>query len=76
MGVVAVGETPSLTGEFVGEIHRVLECTQTHLPGNQHQEGPICLWVVEELTESWPGAEQVALFNLRTPHMKRHSVPM
>ena len=26
----AAGETPSLTGEFAGETHRVLECTQTH----------------------------------------------
>ena len=25
MGVAAAGETPSLTGEFVGETHRVLE---------------------------------------------------
>ena len=36
MGVALVGETPSLTGEFVGETHRVLECTQTHPPRNQH----------------------------------------
>ena len=40
MGVeVAEGETPSLTGEFVGETHRVLGCTQTHPPRNQHQKG-------------------------------------
>ena len=32
----AVGETPSLTGEFIGETLWVLEHTQTHLPGNQH----------------------------------------
>ena len=37
----AAGETPSLTGEFVGETHRVLERAQAHLPGNQHQKGPI-----------------------------------
>ena len=29
VGVVVVGETPSLTGEFVEETHRGLECTQT-----------------------------------------------
>ena len=29
-GVAAVGETPSRTGEFVGETHRVLECTEAH----------------------------------------------
>ena len=51
MGVeVASGETPSLTGEFVGETHRVLECTQAHPPGNQHQKGPLCLWVAEGVT--------------------------
>ena len=37
----AAGETPSLTGEFVGETHRVLERTQTHPPRKQHQRGPI-----------------------------------
>ena len=31
MGVeAAAGETLSLTGEFFGETHRVLECTQAH----------------------------------------------
>ena len=49
---VTAGETPSLTGEFVGETHRVLEHIQNHPPGNQHQKGPICLWVVEEVTEA------------------------
>ena len=29
VGVAVVGETPSLTGEFIGETHRVLEHTQT-----------------------------------------------
>ena len=43
-----MGGTPGLTGEFTGETHRVLECTQTHTPENQHQKGPICLWVAEE----------------------------
>ena len=46
------GEIPSLTGEFVRETHRVLEHTQTHPHWNQHQKGPICLWVVGEVTES------------------------
>ena len=61
MGVEASGETPSLTGEFVG----VPEGTQTQLPRNQHQKSPICLWVAEEVTESWPKTEQVAFFPLR-----------
>ena len=52
VGVVVVEETPSLTGEFVGGTHRVLECTQAHPPGNQHQKGPICLWVAGEVTKS------------------------
>ena len=39
MGVVVVGETPSLTGESFGEAHRVLECTQTQTLVNQHLKG-------------------------------------
>ena len=34
-------ETPSFTGEFVGETHRGLECAQAHPLGNQHQRGPV-----------------------------------
>ena len=61
MGVEAAAEeTPSFTGEFVGETHRGLERTQAHPPGNWHKEGPNCLWVVEEVTESQPRAEQAA----------------
>ena len=42
MGVeAAAGETPSLTGVFIGETHRGLEHTQTHPPVNQHQRGPV-----------------------------------
>ena len=40
---VAAVETPSLTGEFIGDTQGVLECTQTYAPGNQHQQGPMCL---------------------------------
>ena len=61
-GLTVVGETASLTGEFVGETHRVLECTQTHPPGNPHQKGPICLWVAEVVTESLPRGKQATLF--------------
>ena len=39
VGVVVEGETPSLTGEFIGETHRVLRCTQTYPPANQHLKG-------------------------------------
>ena len=46
VGVAAAGETPILTGEFIGDSHRVLVCTQNHAPGNQHQKGPLCLWVM------------------------------
>ena len=39
VGTEVVGGTPSLTGKFVGEIHRVLECT--HPPAwASAQEGP------------------------------------
>ena len=64
MGVEVVEETPSLTGEFIGETYRVLEHIQTHPSGNQHQQGPVCLWVVRKVTESRLRMEQVALFPL------------
>ena len=74
VGVVVAGETPSLTGEFIGETHRVLECTQNHAPGNQHQKCQICLWVVGEVTESLLRPEQVALFPLwPLPHIQHHN---
>ena len=73
----AVGETPRLTGEFAGETHRVLECTQTHLPGNQHQKGPLCLWVAGEVTEDQQRAEQEALFPLGPlPHIQHHNAAL
>ena len=73
VGVAAVGETPSLTGEFVGETHRVLECTQTHPPGNQHQKGPICLWVVGEVTKSSTKTQASSTVPSQTP--LPHTVP-
>ena len=74
MGVEAVEETPILTGEFIGEVHRVLECTKIHPSRNQHQKGPICLWVAEEVTESQLRAEQAALFLLGPlPHIQHHN---
>ena len=66
MGAVAVGETPSLTGESVGGTHQALEGTLTHPPGNQHEKGAIHFWVAGEVTESWLRAKQVVLFPLRT----------
>ena len=57
-GEAAAGETPSFTGEFVGETHRVLECTEADPPGNQHQKGPLCLWVAEGVTENQQRVEQ------------------
>ena len=50
--VVAAVEMPSLTEEFVGETHRVLKYTQTYPRRNQHQKGPMCLWVAREVNES------------------------
>ena len=75
MGVgAAAGETPILTGEFVGDTHRGLERKQTHPPGNQHQMGLICLRVVGGVTENQQRVEQEALFPLRPlPHIQRHS---
>ena len=54
----AVGKTPSLIGEFIGETHRDLEHTQTHPLRKQHQKSPICLWVVEGATENQQRVEQ------------------
>ena len=62
MSVVAWGETPSLTGEFIGETHSVLERTQSQPPGNQHRKGPICLWKAREMTES-----QIGIVPSQTP---------
>ena len=78
MGVeAAVGETPSLTGKFIGETHRVLERTQTHALENQHQKGPLCLWVAEEVTESRQRVKQAPLFPLRPlPHIQHHKAAM
>ena len=73
MGVVVVGETPSLTGEFVGQTHRVPEHTQNHPPGNQHQKGPICLWVAAEVVENLERAEHAALLPLGfIPNIQHH----
>ena len=36
VGVKVAGKTPSLTEEFVGETHRVLECIKTDSTWNQH----------------------------------------
>ena len=63
-GGAVVGKTPNLTGEFVGETHRVLECMHTYPPSNKHQKGPICLWAVGEVIESCLRAEQAVLFSL------------
>ena len=75
--VEAVGKTPSLTGEFVGETHRILEHTQNHPPRNQHQKGTICLWVAAEVTGSWQRLEQVGIASSRSlPHLQRHNTVM
>ena len=40
---------------------------------NQHQKGPICLWVVGEVTENCQRVEQAALFPLGPlPHIQHH----
>ena len=68
------GETPSLTGEFIGEIHRILEHTQTHPLGKQHQKGPIRLWVVQGVTENPQRVEQAPLLPIGLlPHIQHHS---
>ena len=78
MGVeAAAGETLSLTGEFLGETHRGLELTQTHPLRNQHQKGPLCLWLAEGVTENPQRVEQAPLPPLRPlPHIQHHSAAM
>ena len=74
VGVAVVEETPSLTGDFIGEIHRVLEHTQTHVPGIQHEKGLICLCEVGEVIETQLRAKQVALFPFWPfPHIQHHN---
>ena len=63
MGVVEVGETPSLTGLSVREAHRILESTQAHLHGNQHLKGHNLL-VGSEVTKSRVRGNRVALLPL------------
>ena len=60
----AAGETPNLTGEFVGETHRGLECSRTGLLRNQHQRGPVSLWVAEGVTENQQRVEQAPMLPL------------
>ena len=73
MGVEAAAEeTPSLTGEFVGETHRGLECTQAYPPGTQHQKGPLCLWVAEGVTEIWQSGASHCYLSAPPP-LQRHS---
>ena len=65
MGVeAAAGETPSLTGEVFGETHRGLEHAQAHPLRNQHQRGPIRLWVAQGVTEIRQRVEQVPMLPL------------
>ena len=76
MGVdVAAGETPSLTGEVVGETHRALECAKpTHPLGNQHQKGPVSLWVAEGVTGIRKRVEQAPLLPIGPSPMYRDTV--
>ena len=53
MAVAGAVETPSLTGEFAGGTHRVLECTQAHTPGNQHRKGHSSLVASEGNDIKW-----------------------
>ena len=73
----AAGETPSLTGEFVGETYRGLKHTQPHPLGKQHQKGPIGLWIVEGVTDIPQRVEQAPLLPLGPlPHVQHHSAEM
>ena len=48
-----------------------------HPHGNQYHKGPICLWVVGEVTENRPIADQMALFPLGPlPYIQHHNTAM
>ena len=50
------------------------ETKQSYPPGNQHQKGPICLWVMEDVTKGQLRTEQEGLFPLgRLPHIQHHN---
>ena len=53
MGAATRGETPTLTGESIGEAHRVLEYTQTYPSGNQHMKGHSLLVGSEGNDSKW-----------------------
>ena len=74
MGVVeAVGETPSFTGVFAGETHRVLEVPNPPT-WESAPEGPNLLVGSGGMTENWQRAKQGALFPLGPlPHIQRHN---
>ena len=62
VGIMKAGETPSLTGESIGEAHGVLGYTQTHTLGNQHLKGYSLFVGSREVMESGVRAKQVVLF--------------
>ena len=65
MGVgAAAEETPSLTGQVVGETLGGLEQVQAHPLRNQHQRGPVWLWVAEGVTEIPQRVERAPLLPL------------
>ena len=72
MGVgAAAGETPTLTGEVIGETHRDPERAQARPLGSQHKRGPIWLWVAEAVPEIWWRVEQAPLLPLGPSPMYR-----
>ena len=72
---MVTGETPNLKGDFIGETNRVLEHTQNQPHVNQHQKGPICVWMAAVVTESQQRDQQVAFIPLRHPsHIQCHNV--
>ena len=77
MGVAAAGETPNLTGQYVGETHRVLGCTQTTHQGISTRRAQFACEQSREVNESLLRAEQLVLFPLRPlPYIQCHSAVM
>ena len=67
VGIVAAEETPSLTGEFVGETHRLRKCTQTHPLANPHLKGHKPLVGSEGSDRKWDKSEASSIVPSLTP---------
>ena len=67
------GEIPSLTGESIGEAHRILENTQAHPCRNQHLKGHNPLVESEGSDRKWGRSQVIGIVPSLTPPL--HTAP-